>query len=345
MSLSDSADRSKYVKITLRTADQYHIWKARIAAACWSVAKRNIFAVTDTQCSEAVAGEEKTDWVGKSWLLITSSLHDELFMKVSHVEHGLIASLLGEIRESLLVNIAEDVQPLRLELYGATMANTGSDLQSFISFIVTRKDKLSFLDVEIPDEELIAVLLKGLHAVFQPLQVHFAIPGNIPDSFAKTIEIIRKFSASPIVHNELNKLKAVGLSQNIFASVSREKGERPYCIKFAKFGSCSWGDRCKFTHGDVPPLDKQLPTERVNPANSSSSRCSFCNFKGHSVDVCRKKAAHIKKGGTVALVASTLPSEPVEPTKPTPHDLTQEFTLAGLTLSVGSCYRGEARHV
>ena len=136
MSLNDNPAGA--LKAPLRSADQYHIWKARITASCWSVAKKNIFNITDKQCDEAVDSFNKeevkgsdADWVGKSWLLITSTLHDDLFMKVAHIKHGHIASLLAEIRAALLVNIAEDIQPLRLELYGATMANTG-DLQAFI---------------------------------------------------------------------------------------------------------------------------------------------------------------------------------------------------------------------
>ena len=211
MSLSADSVDEKRVKIVLRSADQYLLWKARCAAACWSVAKQNIFEVTDEECDTASEESKKdprpTDWVGKCWLIITLALHDELFMKVAHVEHGHIASLFDEIRASLLVSSSEDIQPLRIEIYSATMASNGNDLQMFISYLTSHRDSLSFLEVEIPDEELIAIFIKGLHPLFQPLQIHFAIPGTLPKKFNKVIEIARKFCLSPAVHGELSKIK------------------------------------------------------------------------------------------------------------------------------------------
>ena len=263
MSLNaDSAD-VKRVKILLRSADQFLLWKARCAAACWSVAKQNIFEATDDDCDTATEECKKDpklpDWVGKCWLIITLALHDELFMKVAHVQHGHIASLFDEIRASLLVSSAEDIQPPRIELYSATMASNGNDLQTFISFLTSHRDSLAFLEVEIPDEELIAVFIKGLHPIFQPLQVHFAIPGTLPDSFSKIIEIARRFCISPAVHGELTKLKSAGVSQNIFYA---NADETPFCMKFTKTGSCTFGDRCKYLHGGISD-QKQSPIDKV----------------------------------------------------------------------------------
>lgn len=214
-------------KVILRTADQYHLWRARTSAACWAATRMQIFDITDDECGRATkawleSDRKSIDWVGRCWQIITTSLHDELFLKLIHVEQGRIATLMSEIRSALLVNIAEDVQPLRLELYAASMSGPNCDLQSYISFIFQRRDKLLFLEVKIPEEELIHVFLKGLHPVFQPLQVHFAIPGALPTTLDKAVEIARKFSASPIVHAELAKLKknpSVSNSRNLEIAV------------------------------------------------------------------------------------------------------------------------------
>jgi hypothetical protein len=174
MSLTADGASPAPKKLLLRTADQYALWKARTSAACWAKTSRDVFIVTDDECGFALLpeGEEQVipDWVGKAWMTLCESLHDELFIRLVHVKHGRIATLLSEIRAALLVNLAEDVQPLRVELYSVSMArDCGSDLQSYISFIAQRKDKLSFLGVPIPDAELVAVLLKGLVPAFQPL--------------------------------------------------------------------------------------------------------------------------------------------------------------------------------
>ena len=124
--------------------------------------------------------------MGKCWLTITASLHDDLLVKVAHVERGKIATLMTEISAALMVNSAEDVQPLLLELYGATMVkDCNSDLQTYIAYLVQRQKKLSFHKKPVDDEELISIFLKGLHPIFAPLQVHFAIPGLLPKRTCK----------------------------------------------------------------------------------------------------------------------------------------------------------------
>ena len=91
------------------------------------------------------------DWVGRCWMILTSSLHDELYIKVSpHVTHGYIKKLLTEIDASLVVNTWEDAQPVRLELYGASMQkDCDSDLQTWVSFLHQKSSKLAFLSTNV----------------------------------------------------------------------------------------------------------------------------------------------------------------------------------------------------
>ena len=86
---------------------------------------------------------KKDMWVSKCWLVITTSLHDDLLVKLT-TKRGMIASLLNEINAALLINSAEEVQPLRLELYSATMAREGNgDLQTYIAYLAQRQRKLA----------------------------------------------------------------------------------------------------------------------------------------------------------------------------------------------------------
>jgi hypothetical protein len=61
MSLSDSATSAaavaatRHVAVILRTADQYHLWKARISTACWSATRANVFDVSDEDCETALS--------------------------------------------------------------------------------------------------------------------------------------------------------------------------------------------------------------------------------------------------------------------------------------------------
>jgi len=57
----------------------------------------------------------------------------------------------------------------------------------------------------VTEQELVQIFLRGLVPVFQPLQVYFSIPGSLPETFEKAVEIIRKFSTTPAVSAELAK--------------------------------------------------------------------------------------------------------------------------------------------
>ena len=130
-----------FPKVLLRTADQYNLWKERVSACCWVTTRLDVFTLTDDECDaytleqEEKKGErDRLDKVGKCYLTIISLLSDDLFIKVAHVPKGKLASLIAEIRSALAVGSAEDINPLRVELYAVSMVrDCHSDLQSYIS--------------------------------------------------------------------------------------------------------------------------------------------------------------------------------------------------------------------
>ena len=155
-----------------------------------------------------------------------------MYRKVNHVPRGHIQFLLTEISHALSVSNAEEVQPLRLELYGATMQkDCGNDLQLWINYIMERGNKLSFLKKSPPQEELVSIFLNGLHPMFNQLQVYFAIPGQLPKTFEAAVFTVRKFAAKPLVAAELAKLKTAGLSQNMFPLISQPQPQSQSLVR------------------------------------------------------------------------------------------------------------------
>ena len=149
----------------------------------------NIFEVKNEDClklldaiihSEAKTADKPFNWVLKCWQIITESLHDEVYRKISQTPRGHIETLLSNIAHALVINNAEEVQPLKAELWSATMQkDCGCDLQAWINFIQERANKLEFLGKKVDDDELVTIFQRGLHPVFSQLQVYFSIPGNL----------------------------------------------------------------------------------------------------------------------------------------------------------------------
>jgi hypothetical protein len=317
--------------IVLRTADQYDMWKARVGDVCWSATGKDIFAVTDEQCKavlavfEDPAAEKKagTEWLAKCWNLVSNSLHDDVYRKVTHVSRGLLQTLLLEISHALVVNNLEEVPALRLELYGASMQKQGEcDLQAWVSFIVERAAKLNFLKKPVDENELIAIFLQGLHPTFNQLQVAFAVPGGAPKSFAAAVTTVRKFAANPTVAAELAKLKSRGVSQSMFPLItSNSQSQVPQAQNYNSQVPQAQVPQAQQTQSQVPQAQPQVPQVQppypqacrlfastgqcrygsrckfvhtatpaaqsaMQPQSRSNSVCNFCELTGHAEEIC-----------------------------------------------------------
>jgi hypothetical protein len=192
MSAEASTSLKDASKLKLQSADQYHLWLARITDLCWAYTKIDINTILDTDCEKKSAGrpskgspdeEEKNgsaQWVGRCWLLITTSLHDDVYLKVQHIKRGAIQSLMAEIRKSVLISSVEEVVPTRIKLYGATMEKEGGgDLQTFISYIKTKQNKLTALGDPLKETELVGIFLNSLSSLFHPIVV---VLRGVPDA-------------------------------------------------------------------------------------------------------------------------------------------------------------------
>jgi len=111
-------------RLSTNFADQYEAWRIRIADKCWGKTGKDILNVTDAVCAaalhklrteeskgtkEALAIVNANEWVTQCWVTITKSLHDDILMKVAHVERGQIESLLKNIAAALVVDTMDEV--------------------------------------------------------------------------------------------------------------------------------------------------------------------------------------------------------------------------------------------
>lgn len=356
----------------LRTADQHEAWRLRIADKCWGKTGKDILSITNDMCAAALAKlreEGKTaketqtnttsnEWVTKCWTIITKSLHDDILTKVAHVERGHIESLLKEISASLVVNTLDEIGPLRLELYGATMQkDCNSDLQTFISYLQLRQRKLTFLKKPVDEDELVSIFIQGLHPLFQPLKVHLAIVGS--KKWAETVEIVRRFASSPAMVVELAKLRTQGLSQNIFSmhtndpqvvmhtstaqtTPPRSTGQsvspsNQMCRNFAR-GRCFSGNNCHFRHTTLPSSATGSGHYNNGIQNRRDQlRCAFCYNRGHIAADCRKRLTQLaglpQPVPPTTLSTTTSSSSFVAQTTPVPDNVLSQLdpTDAGNT--------------
>jgi hypothetical protein len=344
---STAADVATTAKIPLlKTADQFLAWKARVFDKCWAVTGHDLSQVTDEECQLALKTcvEEKVpakrdNWVSQCWLIITGSLHDDLLLKVT-APRGNIRSLLNDINLSLMINHAEEVTPLRLELYGATMVKDGNnDLQTYIAFLLLRKNKLAAHGKQVDEGELVAIFLRGLHPLYQPLQLHFSLPGNMPNTFDKAVAVVRRYSTTPAVVAELAKLKTPAISQHMFPVTSvPPPTKKPLCRQFSSKGSCTFGSNCKFLHTSTPAPNPGPNAQQAQQSSYQSRlRCAFCLAKGHTAVECRKRLGQLAAvSGPAPSTSSTLLAQPnplVLDEQDNKHDDTTPFAVLVLNIS------------
>ena len=292
------AEPASKSRIQLRTTDQYSLWLARTSTACWSATGIDTCHLKNADYVKASAaykqsrttdykGDILTDWVGKCWSIITLSLHDELFVKLTQVPPGQIETLLSEIQGALLIDAGSEIFTIRFNLYAASMNKCDNDLQTYIANVCSNRDKLIFLKSPVAEADLVLIFIRGLHSVFSQLQLYFSIPGSTPDTLNKTITIVRNYCASPAMLAELQKLKTAGLSQNLFPMVTNTRSKAT-CYNFSRTGSCNYGSKCNFSHTSTP--------EGQNSKQSNSTGCTWCTIKGHIEAQCNKKKAGVTKG-------------------------------------------------
>ena len=262
----------------MQTADQYLAWKTRVYDKCWAVTGHDLAETTDDDCkaglkaaSELKDVHKRDNWVSICWMIVTGSLHDDLLLKLT-TKLGLLASLMSEINAALMINSAEEVQPLRLELYAASMQKDGnSDLQSYIAYLTHPLKKLQSHGA-VPEGEAVAIFIHGLH----PLQVHFARPGVMPKTFDSAVDVVRKYSATPTVATELAKVKAGAMSQHMFAAApAPSTSSKILCRQFARSGSCQFGAKCRFSHTSTPSPQTFTQLTRLRPATIDKMRVLF----------------------------------------------------------------------
>ena len=191
-------------------------------------------------------------WVQRCWILITSSLHDEIYLKVQHIKRGLIQSLLSEIHKCVLLGATEEIVPTRINLYGATMDKEGAgDLQTFISYLKTKQNKLLALGDPLKESELVGIFLNGLSPIFNPVVVVLrGVTDAMPKTLDEAIDKVRKFAGQPAVALELLRGKGGG-AQHLFAAASYPPQIPPkkQICKLFSMGKCRFGDKCKFSLG------------------------------------------------------------------------------------------------
>jgi hypothetical protein len=176
-----------------------------------------------------------------------------------------------------------------------------------VSFVSERADKLKFLQKPVEEAELVALFLKGLHPVFNQLQVYFAVPNALPKTFLGAVTITRRFATNPTVAAELAKLKSNGISQSMFPLTTTTQNQQ--CRLFASTGLCRFGAQCKFLHAATPATSQSgTPVQsrsNASPATSQSgtpvqeqqsrSKCNFCSKLGHAEEECNLKQKLLAK--------------------------------------------------
>ena len=261
-------------------------------------------------------------WVYKVWAAVKDSLSDEMRAQVSAIRSGDLITLLGQLR--LAVNRVEDIQPqvLKKQMWASKMEREGKqDLLTYVTFLLTNRDRLVAAKSPISDSDLQGMLVQGLDDdIFA--DVHDWHEEGLQPSFDALCTKVQKFATRTKVAAKLASLKHK--PESVFATTqeskmvpidavmaalksigyqkqgatgspkkSPKKGGAPKdskkqpCYKFAE-NKCLLGDQCRFGHFTPSQLE----------AISASGSCRI-HGQGHSDGECRsqQKGAKGAPGG------------------------------------------------
>jgi len=158
------------------------------------------------------------------------------------------------------------------------------DLQTYISYLKTKQNKLSALGDPLKESEMVGIFLNGLTSLFNPVVVVLrGVAEAMPKTLDEAIEKVRKFAGQPAVASELLKSKG-GSTQHLFSAVtfSAPSAQKRQICKLFSMGKCRFGEKCKFAHIGVPSKTFFSAPKRV----VKNIVCSYCKKAGHSERRC-----------------------------------------------------------
>jgi hypothetical protein len=216
------------------------------------------------------------------WLQL--GVHRDLKRKgiFDHVALGDVCGFWTVAIEFCVKPTATTVRTLFSEL-SSIKKKASEDIDTFANRIQHKSAKLQTITSNISKEELIdllglCALLRGLPAEFDPIVTVVDADSASFDRLA-TIKRLREFEVN-------RKLRPTANASGLLAyTPGQAKGA---CNQWAAKGSCSFGDRCKYSHTGPKGTGGQN-----NGGNNKEKRikCNFCKNPGHKQAECRKKKA------------------------------------------------------
>lgn len=161
------------------------------------------------------------------------------------------------------------------------------DLDKYIMFLDTASKRLASMGEPMKENELIAVLLRGLPSPFTPIKLTCKLP-NAPDKFPQVVQLLRDWAGQEEVKTAVNALQNPTQEEAFTATTERSNRQQVFsttareaCRNYIA-GRCRNGVQCRFSHGPLP-----------QPERKETRTCHNCGLVGHLMRNCRKKRQEI----------------------------------------------------
>lgn len=130
------------------------------------------------------------------------------------------------------------------EFWSLTMSNTNLKIDKFISEVIKRKEQLNTLNVEITEQDVLAVILSGATKEFAPIMTVLEAD-DTPVTGESMNSTIAKIFSYARKHHLLTGSKAKKESGNLYLL---QQQSNKVCRFFQKHGKCRYQNKCKYQH-------------------------------------------------------------------------------------------------
>ena len=170
----------------------------------------------------------------------------------------------------------------------SSMMKDHVSISEFVALVSKRAKKVIKSGGSANEVDKLSTLLKGLLPEFKEVKTIIMMQPMNTLVYSDVAAHLFDYAQT----NGIDSLKQGGSKDKVF--LAEEQSEIPACRNFARHGSCSFGEKCKFDHGGGQSKSKQ---QHQSKPTHQKRHCNYCGKDTHNEDRCFKKKSDERSNG------------------------------------------------